>query len=296
MIPRAIGIAGAGRVGQALARLLRDSGQPVAAVASRTPEHAREGATFAGKGIAAVSYPELPAHASHLIIAVPDSAIEPVAEALAATARGGIALHTCGARGPEALHALAAKGVACGTLHPLQTVSTPLQGLAALRGIAFAVSGDETALAWAREIADILGGETLSIAPDARPLYHAAAVMASNYVVALADAAQSLLIRAGIAPDQALRALAPLMRTAVENCIEQGPERALTGPVERGDAATVASHTEALKAAPPALQSLYRAAGAYTLGIARRRGLEAARAQAVEQALLSNCDLEDLSE
>jgi len=292
VIPRAIGIAGAGRVGQALARLLREAGRPVAAVASRTIEHAREGAAFAGEGVAAVSYSELLAHASHLIIAVPDSAIEPVAETLAAAARGGVALHTCGARGPEALHALAAKGVACGALHPLQTVSTPLQGVTALRGIAFAISGDEPALAWAREIAALLEGETLAIAPGARPLYHAAAVMAGNYVVALADAAQSLMVQAGVAPDQALRALAPLMRAAVENSVEQGPERALTGPIERGDAATVESHVEALKTAPPALKSFYRAAGLCTLGIARRRGLDAARAQAVERALLSNCDLE----
>ncbi|MGE5486386.1 MAG: Rossmann-like and DUF2520 domain-containing protein [bacterium] len=292
MNPRTIGIAGAGRVGQALARLLRDAGQPVAAIASRTPGRALEGAAFAGAGVVAVTYAELPGCASHLIIAVPDSAIEPVAEQLAAGAGSGVALHTCGARGPEALAALARKGVSCGTLHPLQTVSTPSQGVAAMRGIAFAVSGDGPALAWAREITALLGGETLEIREDARPLYHAAAVMASNYVVALAGAAQSLMAEAGVAPDRALRALAPLMRTALENAAAQGPEGALTGPIERGDAATVAAHLSAL-ASTPEVRALYREAGLYTLGIARRKGLAAGPAQAVERALLANCDVEE---
>lgn len=292
MTPRTIGIAGAGRVGQALARLLRDAGQPVAAVASRTPERSREGASFAGAGIVATTYAELPRRASHLIVAVPDSAIGTVAEQLAVNAAGGVALHTCGARGPEALSALARRGVSCGTLHPLQTVSTPLQGIAGMRGIAFAVSGDAAALAWAREIAALLGGETLDIREGARPLYHAAAVMASNYVVALAGAAQTLMAETGVAPDRALRALAPLMRAALENSVEQGPERALTGPIERGDAATVAAHMDAL-AAVPEIESFYRAAGLYTLRLARRRGLADGPARAVERALLANCDVED---
>ncbi len=281
-----IGIAGAGRVAQALARLLHEAGRPVVSIASRTNESARAAARFAGAGVQALTYAELPDCASRFIIAVPDSAIEEVALVLASGARGGIALHTCGARGPEALQALADRGVACGTLHPLQTISTPAQGAASLRGSAFAISGDPPALAWAREIADLLGGRALHIEAAARPLYHAAAVMASNYVVALIDAAQRLMVDAGVAESEALPALAPLFRTAVENVLAQGPERALTGPIERGDAATVAAHLSALAAEPPAIDALYRAAGLQTLDIARRRGLPPDRANAVGLALL----------
>lgn len=206
---------------------------------------------------------------------------------LAVTARGGIALHTCGACGPEVLRVLADCGIACGTLHPLQTIADPEDGVAALRGVAFAISGDPAAVAWAEEIAALLGGQALHIDSAARALYHAAAVMASNYVVGLVDAARQLMIAAGVEEDRALPALAPLFRTTVRNVLSKGPERALTGPVERGDAVTVATHLAALAGGPATVEALYRAAGRHVLNIARRRGLPADRAQAVEEALLA---------
>jgi predicted short-subunit dehydrogenase-like oxidoreductase (DUF2520 family) len=280
-----IGIAGAGRVAQSLARLLRETGQPVVAVASRSAASARAAAEFAGPGVTATTYAELPGKASRLVIAVPDEALEEVAGTLAETARAGIALHTCGARGPEALGALADRGIACGTLHPLQTVASPQQGAASLRGVTFAVAGDPAALAWAREIAEALGGTAVEIEPRARPLYHAAAVMASNYVVVLVDAAVTLMQAAGLERDAALEAVAPLLRTTVDNVLAEGPEGALTGPIQRGDAATVAAHLAALGASPASVRELYRAAGRQALDIARRRGLPGDRAQAIETRL-----------
>ncbi len=142
--------------------------------------------------------------------------------------------------------------------------------MAALRGAAFAVSGDGPGVEWAEQIVKLLEGQVLRIRPDARPLYHAAAVMASNYA-GLIDAAQSLLATAaGEDGDSALRALAPLVRTAVENIFERGPVAALTGPIERGDAGTVRLHLEALASAPRHIQDLHRAAGLHTLDVARR--------------------------
>ncbi len=142
-------------------------------------------------------------------------------------------------------------------------------------------------MAWAEEIASVLGGQALHIDSSARPLYHAAAVMASNYVVGLMDAARQLMIGAGVEDDRALSVLAPLLRTTVQNIIAKGPERALTGPVERGDAVTVAAHLAALAGGPATIESLYRAAGLHVLDIAGRRGLPAERAQAVRKVLLA---------
>ena len=250
-------------------------------------ERARAAAAFLGPGVEAVSYEDLPARASRILIAVADDAIEPVAENLAARwpSRDGIALHTCGAKGVEALEALRRRGVHCGTLHPLQTIPDSAGGEQALRGVSFAVSGDPPALVWARRIAALCGGGILEIPDEFRPLYHAAAVMAGNYVVALLSAAQTLLGAAGVEPARALEALGPLTRSSVENALIAGPAAALTGPVSRGDAATVAAHLQALAPAAESIRDLYRAAGIQTLALARQRGLDSVQAAAIEDIL-----------
>ena len=281
-----IGLAGTGRVAQALGRLLRDLGEPVVCIAGRDPEKTLCAAQFIGGGVAAVPYAELPARASRLLLAVSDGALPEVAALLAAADGAIIALHTCGARDEQVLAPLQRRGVECGTLHPLQTIATPEQGLAALPGSAFAISGDPAALRWAERIAALLAGQVLRIPSAARPLYHAAAVMASNYVVALADAAQQLLSQAsGADQETALRALAPLVQASVAGVLRSGTAAALTGPIERGDAGTVQRHLQALESAPPEIRDLYRAAGRQTLQLARRKGLPASAAQRVAGTL-----------
>lgn len=270
MPEEAIGIAGAGRIGQALGRLLRERGEPVAAVASRTPESARVAAAFIGAE--AATYAQLPSRATRILIAVSDRAVAPVALELArAGMAGGVALHTCGAHGAGILAPLAARGVSCASLHPLQTVASPERGLAELPGAAFAVDGEGPALHWAGRIIGLLNGQALHIPAGKRPLYHAAAVLAGNYVVGLLDAAAALLGECGVGQEQALRALSPLARAAVSNAAALGPLQALTGPLERGDLETVAAHLEALAQAPRPAAELYRQCGLYLLGVARRK-------------------------
>jgi predicted short-subunit dehydrogenase-like oxidoreductase (DUF2520 family) len=111
--------------------------------------------------------------------------------------------------------------------------------------------------------------------------------MASNYVIVLIDAALRLMEAAGISPEEALPALGPLIRSSAENALLQGPVGALTGPIERGDVQTVASHLNALNAAcvPAEVLELYRVAGRYALRIARRRGLSADLADQLEELL-----------
>jgi predicted short-subunit dehydrogenase-like oxidoreductase (DUF2520 family) len=261
-----IGIAGAGRIGQALGRLLRERGQPVVAIASRSAARASEGASFIG-GVDAVSYAELAGRAERIIIAVPDAAIAGIASVLAESGlRRGIVLHTCGALSPVTMD-----GVSSGVLHPLQTVAAPSQGLAGLLGIAFAIEGDAAAIEWAEEIVALLDGEPLRIPPGKKALYHAAAVMASNYIVGLVDAAVMLMGEAGVAEDRALRALAPLVRASAENALSLGPVKALTGPVERGDFETVANHLKALAEAPESIRDMYHYAAVHVSTLAERK-------------------------
>lgn len=280
----AIAIAGAGRMAQALGRLLHERGERVAAVASRDPGRARTAANFIGGGAAAVSYASLPEHASRILIAVSDDALEAVAGTLArAGMAGGAALHTCGAQGPEALALLAARGVSCGVIHPLQTVATPEQGCRALPDASFGIAGEGEAGNWARRIVALLGGQALEIAPGRHALYHAAAVMASNCVVGIVDAAVMLMSEAGVEEKRAFNALAPLVRASCENALTLGPLAALTGPIERGDADTVRRHWNSLGGVPAPLRDLYRCAALYLLGLAQARGLPATKALEIER-------------
>ncbi len=151
--------------------------------------------------------------------------------------------------------------------------------------MAFAICGDAPALAWAGRIARAANGRILRIPAERRPLYHAAAVMASNYITALLSAAQTLLIAAEVDAQEALQALGPLAWTSLDNALRQGPTAALTGPIERGDVATMAAHLAALKDFPGPIPGLYRAAGLQTLELARGKGLCAKRAAATERLL-----------
>jgi predicted short-subunit dehydrogenase-like oxidoreductase (DUF2520 family) len=279
-------IVGAGVVAQALGRLLHLGGMPVVAVASRDRLHADQAAAFIGEAVRVATLAELQYLSSRVLVAVSDAAITPVAEALARTGMcEGVALHTCGAKGPEALAPLRAAGISCGVLHPLQTVVSGEQGVERLRGIAFGVTGDRAARDWAVEIVGLLDGQPLYVDAGQLSCYHAGAVLASNALVAALDAAVILMERAGIERQLALRALEPLSRTTLENVIRLGGRAALTGPVVRGDIGTVAAHLDALAAAPPTVDGMYRAVARHLVELARERGLSEHILQALESAL-----------
>ena len=281
-----IGIVGTGRVGQALGRLLVNAGEPVVAVAGRTAAHAETAAAFIGPSVAAVDIATLPPLADRILIAISDDAIEAVADALAASGlRTGIALHTSGAHGPELLQVLGRSGVSCGVLHPLQTVATAERGVTALGGATYGVGGDIEAIRWAEHIVAVAEGTPLRVPADGFASYHAGAVMAGNAVIAAVDAAVALMCAAGVDAASALSAVGPLCVTSARNASEIGPDAALTGPVQRGDARTIARHVAALAACPPHVADLYRASARALLAISRRRGLGDASARAIEHAL-----------
>jgi predicted short-subunit dehydrogenase-like oxidoreductase (DUF2520 family) len=237
--------------------------------------------------VLAVAVADIPRHVSRVIVAVADRGLSDAASVLAlAEVTQGIVLHTCGAKDTEELMPLRKLGWACGTLHPLQSISSASQGIAVLRGCTFGVSGDTRALEWARHLAETTSGHAVQIGSSKRALYHAAAVMASNYSVSLLDAAGTLMSAAtGLESDASLRMLAPLVRTSIENAFAKGTAAALTGPVERGDFETVALHLNALDTTSSSLRDLYVAAGLHTLKLARRKGLPEEAAASVNAVL-----------
>jgi predicted short-subunit dehydrogenase-like oxidoreductase (DUF2520 family) len=281
-----VAIAGAGVLAQALGRALSIRGATIVALASRSRSRAEQAAAFVGPLVQAVEYSDLPRLASHVIVAVSDEGIAAVAQAIAAGGmRSGVALHTCGARGAEALMPLDGKGVACGMLHPLQSIATAEQGVTSLQGITFAMAGDPAAIEWAEQLVSMLDGHAIRIAPDRLSWYHAGAAMASNVLVGVIDAAVVLMGEAGLEKRAALAALGPLCRTSLENALRSSPQEALTGPLVRGDAATVAAHLDALAGAPTTVAALYRAGARHLLELARRRGLSVDAVRALESVL-----------
>jgi predicted short-subunit dehydrogenase-like oxidoreductase (DUF2520 family) len=167
----------------------------------------------------------------------------------------------------------------------MQSFPSAEQGLAALRECSFAIDGDPEALEWCSCIATLVGGRTLRIRAEDRSLYHAAAVMASSYISALIYGALEMLKAAGVEPSMAVRTLAPLARTCTENSLHLGPLEALTGPIERGDSATVLSHLNSLRNVPTPVKRLYCSAGLLVVQMALLRGLPETKAAEIETLL-----------
>lgn len=258
--PPAIAFVGAGRLAGAVAWAAHRAGYPIAAVWSPSGTSARRLARRVGAR-AAPSAQEAAAVAPLVLLAVPDGAIASVAAELAAAGAvgpGQVVLHASGALDSGALAPAAAAGAWTGSWHPLQTLTGPPRRAAALlRGARVALEGHPQAVAAGRDLALAVGAVPMDLPPGAKPLYHAAAALAANGLVALAGAAVQAWAAAGLDPAQALPALLPLIRGAVVNLGRLGLPAALTGPVARGDAGTVALHLAALARAAPDLVGLY---------------------------------------
>jgi predicted short-subunit dehydrogenase-like oxidoreductase (DUF2520 family) len=172
--------------------------------------------------------------------------------------------------GTDPLAPLREQGYSIGTLHPLQSLADPVLGGGQLDGVYFAVSGDPAAISVARRVLDPLGASVFSVPVSKRPLYHAAAVFASNYLAGLVAAAGRIMAEAGVPEEEALQAILPLARGSLENLGRLGPVRALTGPVSRGDVETVRLHLRALE---PRERALYASLGMEILNLAGGGGL-----------------------
>jgi predicted short-subunit dehydrogenase-like oxidoreductase (DUF2520 family) len=285
-----IAIVGTGAVARALGRALHAGGAPVAAISGRSIDAARGVAASIAPAVRAVPLAELPGVTTHVIVATTDSAIPVVATRLAASGlgTGSTVVHTCGGCPPDALATLQAAGAACGVFHPLQTIVGDAEPMTLFRGITCVVAGDRSAVEWGGELARCLGANAVSVPVERLPVYHAGAVLASNGIVAVVDAAVALLERAGFEHLAALHALEPLTRAAVDNVFRLGPERALTGPVARGDVTTLARHLTALNGTPGHVDALYRAVSSHLTAIAGRGAIDAATARELTAALEAN--------
>lgn len=266
-----IAIVGGGRMGRGLALALVEAGERVELAPGREPG-AGEAASVVGA-------------ADTIILAVPDDAITSVAARLAAASAissSQVVLHLSGLHDRGALAPLERTGAALGSLHPLQTVPSAAAAVERWRGAFAALEGDERALVEGERLCRLLGLTAFRLPVGAKPAYHAGAVIASNYAVTLSALASRVAAAAGVEPAVAARIYLPLLRGVLENLERLPPGEALTGPIVRGDVATVRAHLGALSGEA---RRLYAVLGVATLALALEAGLDRDRAGEL-QALL----------
>ncbi|MBA2524914.1 MAG: DUF2520 domain-containing protein [Pyrinomonadaceae bacterium] len=289
-----VSVIGSGRLGTALAIALSSSGYPIQAVVASRLTMARKAAALIGRHTMALKASELnllPA-SRIVLITTPDDEIANTAQRLAGSQRclprGSIALHTSGALSSDVLEPLTGIGFHVGSLHPLVSISDPRTSQKNLSGAFYCIEGEAAATRTARAIVRDLHGRSFTISSDKKPLYHAAAVMASGHVLALYDLATEMLVQCGLERGNAHQALQPLLQSTVSNLSRSDPARALTGTFARGDLATVRRHLQVLSR-DGLLEALevYKLLGARSLRLAARNGLEPKLVEQIRRALIA---------
>lgn len=240
-----IGVIGAGRVGAVLAAALRAEGHAITG-AYAVSDASRARAAELLPGVPVLDVPALVERSEMLLLAVPDDQLAPLAAGIAATGMspgGQLVVHTSGLHGTEVLAPLARAGCATLAIHPAMTFTGTRADLPRLTGCPMGVTASAELLPIAAALVVELGGEVEVLAEGDRPLYHAALAHGANHLVVLVDQAREALFRIGITDPGAY--LRPLLEAALDESLRHGA-KALTGPVVRGDAGTVATHLEAL--------------------------------------------------
>ncbi|MBD8565695.1 DUF2520 domain-containing protein [Oxalobacteraceae sp. CFBP 8763] len=268
-----LNLVGAGHVGRVLGRLFAASGAfALQDVLTRSPTSAQAAVAFIGAGHACTDVAQL-RPAQVWLLAVSDDQIEPVAAQLAQThdLTGAVVFHCSGAKASTALQAALAGGALVASVHPIRSFADPQQVAREFAGTFCGVEGDAAALALLGPAFETIGARLVPIDGAAKTVYHAAAVFASNYLTTVLDAALRAYQAAGI-PEAVARELAqPLATETLANVFRLGPAAALSGPIARGDLATVARQEQALLDWDEATGRLYGALVPPTTDLARRK-------------------------
>jgi predicted short-subunit dehydrogenase-like oxidoreductase (DUF2520 family) len=272
-----LNIVGAGHVGRALGRLFAARGVfAVQDVLTRAKASAQAAVDFIGAGRAVDGIAAM-RPAAVWMLAVSDDRIAGVAQQLATQCdvRGVVVFHCSGAKASAELASLRAAGAFVASVHPVRSFADPQQVADAFDGTFCGVEGDADALALLNPAFAAIGARTVAIDAAAKTVYHAASVFASNYLVTVLDAALRDYQAAGIPEDVARELARPLATETLANVFRLGPETALSGPIARGDAATVARQQAAIDAWHPPTGALYEALASATWDLARRRNGDA---------------------
>ena len=280
-----VGFIGAGTVGTALSIGLSARGYEVVAASSRTKASADKLARQICD-CRAVSNNQAVADAAELIfITTPDGAIPLVASELR-WRPGQSVVHCSGADSTETLEPARKLGARVGAFHPLQTFASVKQAIDNLPGSTFAIEAEEPLLSTLKDMTAALDGHCIELKASDKVIYHAAAVITSNYLVTLVKLATDLWQTFDIPPEEATKALMPLLRGTLNNIENVGIPQCLTGPIARGDTGTIKKHLKALDKVAPAILSTYRELGRQTIPVARAKGkINGQQVQELEEIL-----------
>ena len=280
-----LGFIGAGTVGTALAASLSRRGYAVVAVSSRSRSSAErlaariEGCEVYSDGQEVVDAADL------VFITTPDGAIGPVV-AQYAWRRDKSVVHCSGADSLDVLESARASGASVGAFHPLQTFASVEEAIENLPGSTFAVEAEGSLMGTLEAIVASLDGRCVRLYPGDKVLYHTAAVLACNYMVALVGMATDLWKQFDVPTDEATEALLPLIRGTVNNITKVGLPNCLTGPIARGDLGTIEKHLKALADRAPQLLPAYKLLGLQTIPIALAKGkIDDTRAEEMRELL-----------
>ncbi|MGW8389750.1 Rossmann-like and DUF2520 domain-containing protein [Pseudoduganella sp. HUAS MS19] len=270
---RGLTVVGGGHVGRVLGRLFSAAGVfLVQDVLARSAGSAAQAAAFIGAGRALADVSAV-RPADVYMLTVTDDQIVPACEALAAAVplQGAVVFHCSGALASDRLQAARAAGAYVASVHPIRSFADVDAVAAGFAGTFCGVEGDQPALDVLLPALAAIGARAVQIDPAAKTVYHAAAVFASNYLVTVIDAALRAYQAAGI-PEAVARELArPLALESMENAFRLGAAPALTGPVARGDMATVLRQQDAVMAWDAETGQLYRALVPPTIALAARK-------------------------
>jgi len=268
-------IVGCGKVGKALGKFLAAAGYDAVGTASKSRSSAKEAADLLNIGRYSDIPWEITPSADVVLITSPDSAIADTCRLIAENngfKSGCVVLHCSGALPSTILSSAGRCGAVTGSMHPLQSFAADDFSRNPFAGIIIAVEGEPKALTIAKEMATALGATPLTIQTAAKTLYHAAAVVASNYLVTLLSLAFRLLDEAGISGPAAYNALQPLIHGTLANIQSIGIPQALTGPIARGDVETIKQHLVEIGSKTPQLTDLFKTLSFHTIDIALAKG------------------------
>ena len=280
-------VIGAGMVGTAIGFLLRKAGHDITAMADLSAAHLKRAQSYTGA--VCFRHPAQAAdHADCLLITTPDDRIGSVCAEIVvgSSVRGKKVFHMSGAGGLDLLESAARAGASVASIHPLQSFSSIDSAIQNIPGSYFGVTAAEGVKKLSADIVRDLRGIPIYISPEQKPLYHAAACIASNYLVSLMSVVESIYLSIGFSDKDARKAYLPLVYGSLKNIEKQGCTRALTGPIARGDAGTVQKHINAMARHLPDYSSLYADMGMVAVKLARQKGtLSASQAKNIMELL-----------
>ncbi len=273
-LKKEIAIVGCGKVGTALGYFLSKKGYSIAGISCTSKASLKRAVGLVDAKKSSLDALDIAGLADIVFLSVPDGEIKSVCDRLAAKnafREKAAVFHLSGALSSEILSSVTGRCFT-GSIHPLQSFAVLDEDINPFLGIVMSAEGHKRAIDAAHMLADDLDADFTEIRTESKTLYHAAAVVSSNYLVTLMDFSLSLMKRTGLPDDESFNLLKPLISGTLSNIEKNGTVKALTGPVSRGDLSVIKNHLDGIKEKSDEFSELYKVLGRHTVDVAEKSG------------------------